>query len=98
MSQDSKTLQEQTKVQRPEKDWSAAEDADALGNSKALYALYNGVDKNVFRLINTCTTAKSAWDVLSVAYEGTSKVRNQKLQYLTSKFEALSMYEDETIV
>jgi hypothetical protein len=43
-----------------EKDWSKEEDELALGNSKALNALFNGVDKNIFRLINICTVAKDA--------------------------------------
>jgi gag-polypeptide of LTR copia-type len=80
---------------KPEKDWTDDEDEESLGNSRALNAIFNGVDKNVFRLINTCTTAKSAWDILAVAYEGTTKVREQKLQYLTTNFEALVMKEDE---
>ena len=66
---------------KPEKDWSTAEDEASQANSRALNAIFNGVNQNVFRLINTCTSAKVAWDTLDVAYEGTSKVREQKLQY-----------------
>jgi hypothetical protein len=35
-----------------------AEDNEGLGNSKALNVIFNGVDRNVFRLINTFTEAK----------------------------------------
>ena len=80
-----------------EKDWSPIEDEGALVNSHALNAIFNGVDKNVFILINTCTSAKEAWEILAVAYEGTTKVREQKLQYLTTNFEALTMLEDESV-
>ena len=45
---------------KPEKDWSPTEDEAALGISCALNAIFNGVDKNVFRLINTCISAKEA--------------------------------------
>ena len=82
---------------KDEVNWTEAEDLEALGNSQALNAIFNGVDKNVFRLINTCTTAKAAWEILATAYEGTTKVREQKLQYLTTNFEALNMKEDETV-
>ncbi|KAA0065462.1 gag-pol polyprotein [Cucumis melo var. makuwa] len=34
------------------------EDEELFGNSKALNALFNGVDHNVFKLINACTSAK----------------------------------------
>jgi len=49
-----------TDVLKPEEEWTAAEDELALGNSKALNALFNGVDKNMFRLIKQCTVAKDA--------------------------------------
>jgi len=37
-----------TGVVKPEEEWTVAEDELALGNSKALNALFNGVDKNMF--------------------------------------------------
>ena len=45
---------------KPEEEWSKEEDELALGNFKALNALFNGVDKNIFRLIKHCTVAKDA--------------------------------------
>jgi hypothetical protein len=52
-----------TTVLKPE-EWTTAEDELDLGNSKALNALFNGVDKNMFRLIKQCTVAKNAWEIL----------------------------------
>jgi len=49
-----------TDVLKPEEEWTTTEDKLALGNSKALNALFNGVDKNMFRLIKQCTVAKDA--------------------------------------
>jgi len=86
-----------TAVLKPEEKWIAAEDELALGNSKALNALFNGVDKNMFRLIKQCTVAKDAWEILKTAHEGTTKVKNAKIQLLTTKFENLKMLEDESI-
>ena len=86
---------------KPEEDLSKALNALfyelALGNSKALNALFNGVDKNIFRLINTCTVAKDAWEILRITHEGTSKVKMSRLQLLTTKFENLRMKDDESI-
>jgi hypothetical protein len=62
-----------------------------------LNALYNGVDKNMFRLIKRCTQAKEAWEILRTTQEGTSKFKNSRLQMLTTKFENLKMKEDETV-
>lgn len=60
---------------KPEEDWSKEEYELALGNSKALNDLFNDVDKNIFRMINTCTVAKEAWEILKTTHEGTSKVK-----------------------
>ncbi|KAK2421943.1 gag-protease polyprotein [Trifolium repens] len=78
-------------------DWSPEEETEASGNSKALNAIFNGVDENIFKLINTCTEAKQAWEILQTAHDGTSKVRMLKLQLLSTKFENLKMEDDETI-
>ncbi|XP_057452420.1 uncharacterized protein LOC130744244 [Lotus japonicus] len=82
---------------KPEEEWNKEEDEEALGNSKALNAIFNGVDKNMFRLINTCTVAKDAWEILKVAHEGTSRVRMSRLQLLTTQFENLRKKEEKTI-
>ncbi|MCH92709.1 gag-pol polyprotein [Trifolium medium] len=82
---------------KPEEEWSANEDTLALGNSKALNALFNGVDKNMFKLIKNCTVVKDAWEILKTTHEGTAKVKISRLQMLTRKFENLTMKEDESI-
>ncbi|MCI41842.1 gag-protease polyprotein, partial [Trifolium medium] len=58
-----------TRELKSEEDWSKEEDELALENSKALNALFNGVDKNMFRLIKQCTIAKEAWEILKTTHE-----------------------------
>ena len=70
---------EPTSELKPEEDWSKEEDEIALGNSKALNAIFNGIDKNIFRLVNTCEVAKDAWGILQSTHEGTSKVKMSRL-------------------
>lgn len=84
-------------VLKPEEDWDDEDENLAQGNSKALNALVNGVDKNIFRLISCCTVAKEAWETLKIANEGTSKVNMSRIQILTTKFENLRMKHDESI-
>ena len=84
-------------VPKPEVDWTDVEEQASVGNARVLNAIFNGVDLNVFKLINSCSTAKEAWKTLEVAYEGTSKVKISRLQLITSKFEALRMTEDESM-
>ncbi|KAK2424222.1 gag-protease polyprotein [Trifolium repens] len=82
---------------KPEADWTKEEDEAALSNNKAINALFNGVDTNMFKLIKKCLSAKEAWEILMTCYEGTSKVKMSKLQLLTTKFENLRMKEEESI-
>ncbi|KAA0032462.1 gag-proteinase polyprotein [Cucumis melo var. makuwa] len=84
-------------VPKPEVDWTDAEEQASVGNARAINAIFNCVDLNKFKLINSCTTAKEAWKILEVAYEGTSKVKISRLQLITSKFEASKMIEDESV-
>jgi hypothetical protein len=59
--------------------------------------LFNGVDKNIFRLINTCIVAKDELEILRTTHEETSKVKMSRLQLPTTKFENLKMKDDECI-
>src|ERR1044072_6841182 len=74
---------------KKEEEWSKEEDEEALKNSEALNLICNGVDKNMFRVINTCTVAKEAWDILRTSHEGTSRVSMSRLQMLTTQFKTL---------
>ncbi|XP_058767373.1 uncharacterized protein LOC131641069 [Vicia villosa] len=90
-------IKQPTSTLKLEEDWDDEEDNLALGNFKALNAIFNSIDRNVFRLVNTCEVAKDAWDILKTAHEGTSKVKMSRLQLLTTQFENLRMKEDESI-
>ncbi|TYK12276.1 gag-pol polyprotein [Cucumis melo var. makuwa] len=78
-------------------DWTDVEEQASVGNARALNAIFNGVDLNVFKSINSCSTPKEAWKTLEVTYEGTSKVKISRLQLITSKFEAFRMTEVESV-
>lgn len=43
-----------------EVDWTDVEYNEALRNFKVLNAIFNGLNKNMFRKINTCLEAKKA--------------------------------------
>ena len=82
---------------KPEVGWNDVEVDKALGNSKALNVIFNGVDKNMFRLINICSEAKEAWEILKSTHEDTSRVFMSRLHLFTSKLEKMMMNEDESI-
>ena len=65
-------------------------------NSKALNAIFCGVSPDEFHWISHITIAKEAWQILETTYEGTKKVKDTKLQMLTTRFEELKMSDDES--
>ena len=65
-------------------------------NSKALNAIFCGVSPDEIHRISHITFAKEAWQILKTTYEGTKKVKDTKLQMLTTRFEELRMSEDKS--
>ena len=59
-------------------------------------AIFCGVSLDEFHKIYHITVAKEAWEILETTYEGTKKVKDAKLQILTTKFEELKMGDDES--
>ena len=70
--------------------------AASNANSKALNAIFCGVSSDEFHQISHITTAKEAWQILETTYKGTKKVKDTKLQMLTTRFEKLRIGEDES--
>ncbi|CAM8986721.1 unnamed protein product [Rhodiola kirilowii] len=84
-------------IAKPEALWTEEEDRASMGNSKAMNAIFSAVDENVMKLIINCEVAKEAWDILQIAFEGTDKVCNSRMQAVTTRFEEMKMKESETI-
>ena len=76
--------------------WDKAALVVANANSKALYAIFYGVSPDKFHRISHVTIAKEALQILETTYEGSKKVKDTKLQMLTTRFEELKMSEDES--
>ncbi|CAM8968860.1 unnamed protein product [Rhodiola kirilowii] len=84
-------------IPKPEALWTESDEKAYMGNSKAMNAIFSGVDENVVKLIINCEVAKEAWDILQIAYEGTDKVCNLRMQIVTTKFDEMKMKDSETI-
>ena len=76
--------------------WDKAALAATNANSEVLNAIFCGVSPDEFHKISHITIAKEAWEILKITYEGTKKVKDTKLQMLTTRFEELKMSEDES--
>ena len=85
-----------TKSEAAKSIWDQAALAAANANSKVMNAIFCGVSPVEFHKISHITVAKEAWEFLETTYEGTKKVKDTKLQMLTTRFEELKMSEHES--
>ena len=83
-----------TRPETAKSTWDKAALAASNANSKALNAIFCGVSPDEFHRISHITVAKKAWEILEITYEGMKKVKDTKLQMLTTRFEELKMSED----
>ena len=66
-------------------------------DKKALYMIYQGLDKDAFEQILEAKLAKEAWEKLQTSCKGTNPVKKVHLQTLRAEFEALHMKESEVM-
>ena len=85
-----------TRPEEAKSTWDKAALAASNANSKALSTIFYGVSPDEFHRISHITIAKEAWQIFETTYEGTKKVKDTKLQMLTTRFEELRMGEDES--
>ena len=85
-----------TRPEAAKSTWDKAALAAANANGKALNAIFCGVSPDEFHRIFHITIAKEAWEILETTYEGTKKVKDTKLQMLTTRLEEVKMSEDES--
>ena len=85
-----------TKREAAKSTWDKVALATSNANSKAFNAIFCGVSPDEFHQISHIIVAKEAWQILETTYEGTKKVKDTKLQMLTTQFEELRMSEDES--
>ena len=60
-------------------------------------SLLIGLCATELRKVSACTSAKQVWDTIVVSHEGTSKVREVKLDLLLSDYESFRLENDESI-
>ena len=85
-----------TRPEATKSTWDKAAFAVANANNQALNAIFCGVSPDEFHRISHVTIAKEAWKIQETTYEGTQKVKDTKLQMLTTHIEELKMSKDES--
>jgi hypothetical protein len=84
-------------VEKKEEDYIEADYKKAEKNSKAISLLQNGMVATEFDRFSTCSSAKEIWDGLELAYEGTTVVKKQRIDFLIRKYELFAMEQNESL-
>ncbi|XP_070057649.1 uncharacterized protein [Nicotiana tomentosiformis] len=59
--------------------------------------LVYGVGLDEYNRISACQSAKEIWKALQIAHEGTTQVKQSKIDTLTNEYELFKMKDDESI-
>ncbi|XP_060969534.1 uncharacterized protein LOC133036805 [Cannabis sativa] len=66
-------------------------------NAKAKYALICGLDRDIFKNIEHASSAHDMWKMLEVTHQGTSAMKETKIQLLLTQYENFKMLQHDTI-
>ena len=77
--------------------WNELEKKTFALNAKAMNALFYALDKNEFNRLFICETTFDIWHTLEVTHEGTSRVKESKINLLVHSYELFRMKSSETI-
>ena len=80
----------------PISEWQTSQKEATTFYSKATNAIFNSVSMEKFKRISNVEVAHTAWNILQTMHEGIKAVKINKLQQLTSKFESIRMFDDES--
>ncbi|XP_070016969.1 uncharacterized protein [Nicotiana sylvestris] len=66
-------------------------------NYRAKKILVYDIGPDEYNRVSACDTAKEIWEALQIAHEGTTQVKQSKIDMLTTKYELFRMKDDEFI-
>ena len=92
-----KTKEDGESVPKSEDEFTQTDLEQVSKNYKAMNLIYCGLDANEFNRITSCKTAKEIWHKLEVTYEGTSQVKETKINIFTRQYELFKMNKNESI-
>ncbi|XP_059635278.1 uncharacterized protein LOC132277435 [Cornus florida] len=73
-------------------------DKIAIANDgKAKHVLYYALKQQEFTRLKNCKSAKEMWDSLQAAHEGSTVIKENKIQLYKVQYEACKMEERETV-
>jgi len=84
-------------VKKTEEQYTQEDCARLSKNCQAMHILYCCLDANECNHICACESAKEIWDKLVITYEGTSQVRETKINMFVHQYELFKMQSGKTI-
>ncbi|XP_057999305.1 uncharacterized protein LOC131178360 [Hevea brasiliensis] len=84
-------------VAKPKGEWIEQEKRRVALNDKAIHVLFCALSRSEYNKVCMKSTIKEIWDALVVTHEGTSQVKENKMDSLIYQYELFKMKSDETI-
>ncbi|XP_045791421.1 uncharacterized protein LOC123886125 [Trifolium pratense] len=82
---------------KPQAEWTTTEADRVLLNTKAQLFIKSALCREEYDRIMQCKNAKEMWETLKTHHEGTSRVKETRIDIGVRKFELFEMKEDESI-
>ena len=77
-------------------EWQTFQKEAIAFNSKVMNAIFNAISMEEFKKISNVEVAHIAWNILQTMHEDTKVVKINKLQQLTTRFESIRTFDDES--
>ncbi|MCQ7416375.1 hypothetical protein NP118_23500, partial [Salmonella enterica] len=82
---------------KPKEEWSINEKKACSLNAKAINCLFCALNEIEYNRVSICKTAKEIWDKLEITHEGTSQVKETKIDMLVHQYEMFKIDENEAL-
>jgi len=92
------TLENGSSVPKKPKEFNTEDFRMMEKNAKAKKLLYFSLGPDEYTCISECELAKKIWDAFQVADEGTSQVKQSRIELLMRKYELFEMGDKETVM
>jgi hypothetical protein len=90
-------LTKDTNTAKPQAEWTTTEADRVLLNTKAKLFIKCALCREEYDRIMECKTAQEMWNTLQTHHEGTSRIKETRIDIGVRKFELFEMQEDETV-
>ncbi|XP_070046017.1 uncharacterized protein [Nicotiana tomentosiformis] len=84
-------------VPKTRKEYNDADRKTVEKNFRAKLFFVCGIGPDEYNRISACQSSKEIWEAVQMAHEGTTQVKQSKIDMLTTEYELFKMKDDESI-